>query len=204
MKHRRIIPFAIALLLLISLPAIAQQKLLTIDDIFDPAKKINFNGTVPNIRWLKDGRHYLLANDSAKTGVPKLQRIDAVTGEATPFFNSAKFESALMAVGGITQSDAKELANRSSYQLNNDQNAVLINWKNDLLYYELGSETALGVTNNPEEEVGETFSPDGRRLAYIRSNDMYVFDLNTKQERRLTTDGGSKILNGRLDWVYQE
>jgi hypothetical protein len=30
----------------------AQNKLLTIDDIFDPVKKVNFNGTTPTIRWL--------------------------------------------------------------------------------------------------------------------------------------------------------
>src|SRR2546422_5362582 len=46
------------LLLLFSLPALAQQKLLTIDDIFDPVKRVNFSGSVPNIRWLKDGVHY--------------------------------------------------------------------------------------------------------------------------------------------------
>lgn len=204
MTHRRIIPFAIAFLLFVSLPAHSQQKLLSIDDIYDPAKKINFSGSVPNIRWLKDGRHYLLANDSAKTEVPRLQRIDAATGEAVPFLDSAKLETALLALGGITASDAKQLANRSSYQLNNDETALLINWNDDLFYYQLGSSKAVRVTHNPEEEVGETFSPNDRMLAFVRSNNMYVFDLATQQERRLTTDGSPKILNGRLDWVYQE
>ena len=191
-------------LFFISLSANAQQKLLTIDDIFDPAKRVDFNGTVPNIRWLKDGRHYLLANDAKKKDLPRLQKVDAITGEAVPFFDAAKMQAALTTLGGVTEQDAKQLANRSSYKLNNDETAVLINWNNDLFYYQLGSDKAVRVTNNPEEEVGETFSPNDRMLGFVRNNNIYVYDLAAQRERRLTTDGSPKILNGRLDWVYQE
>ncbi len=195
---------AVIFLLSLSLPALAQQKLLTIDDIFDPAKRVNFSGTVPNIRWLKDGKHYLLANDAMKKDLPRLQRVDALSGEAVPFLDAAKMQAAFMSLGGITEQDAKELANRDSYQLNNNETAVLINWNNDLFYYQLGSEKAVRVTSNPEEEVGETFSPNDRMLGFVRDNNMYVYDLATQRERRLTTDGSPRILNGRLDWVYQE
>ena len=186
------------------LTAIAQRKLLTIDDIFDPANKVDFGGATPTIHWLKDGTHYLLSNDSSKKDVPRLQKVDALTGEATPFFDSAKMEAAFKTLGGLTDQDAKELANRSSYQLNKDETGVLINWANDLFYYRLDSDKAVRVTNNPEEEVGETFSPDGRMISFVRNNNIYVFDIAPERERRLTADGSPKILNGRLDWVYQE
>lgn len=195
---------AVIFLLSLSLPTLAQQKLLTIDDIFDPSKHVNFNGTVPNIRWLKDGKHYLLTNDATKKDVPRLQRVDAVSGDAVPFLDAAKMQAAFMSLGGISEQDAKQLANRGSYQLNNNETAVLINWSNDLFYYQLGSDKAVRVTSNPEEEVGETFSPNDRMLGFVRDNNMYVYDLATQRERRLTTDGTAKILNGRLDWVYQE
>jgi len=181
----------------------AQQKLLTVDDIFDPVKKVNFSGTVPTVHWLKDGKHYLLT-DPSKKDVAKIQRVDAATGEAVPFFDTAKMQAALMVLGGVTEQDAKQLANRSSYQMSNDEKAVLINWNNDLFYYQFGGDKALRVTNNPEEEVGETFSPDDRMLGFVRNNNIYIYDLAAQRERRLTSDGGPKILNGRLDWVYQE
>ncbi|HAF12380.1 MAG TPA: hypothetical protein DHU55_14170, partial [Blastocatellia bacterium] len=196
--------FAVLFLFSISLPTLAQQKLLTIDDIFDPAKKVNFNGTVPNIRWLKDGRHYLLSNDAMKKDLPRLQKVDAITGEATAFFDTAKMQAAFAALPGISAAEAKELANRGSYLMNASETAVLLNLNNDLYYYEFGSDKALRVTENPDEEVGETFSPDGRTIAFVRNGNMYAFDLAPKKERALTTDGGAKILNGRLDWVYQE
>ncbi|MBC8029464.1 MAG: DPP IV N-terminal domain-containing protein [Pyrinomonadaceae bacterium] len=204
MKQRQSLLALILLVLTVSCPAFAQEKLLTIDDIFDPVKKINFNGTPPNIRWLKDGKHYLLANDATKKDVPRLQKVDAVSGKATAFFDTAKMQAAFTALGGITAADATRLANRGSYDLSKDESAVLINWNNDLFYYQLGSDKALRVTNDPEEEVGETFSPDGRMLGFVRGNNIYVYDIAARQERRLTTDGGPKILNGRLNWVYQE
>ena len=195
--------FLILALILVHAPAVlAQNKLLTVDDIFDPVKKVNFNGTTPTVRWLKDGKHYLLTG--ATKGDTKIQKVDAATGEAVPFFDVARMQAALTALGGVTDADAKQLANRSTYQMSNDERAVLINWNNDLFYYQLGSDKAVRVTNNPEEEVGETFSPDDRMLGFVRNNNMYVYDLATQRERRLTTDGSPKVLNGRLDWVYQE
>ena len=47
MKKSALVLFAVLFLFSISLPALAQEKLLTIDDIFDPVKRVNFTGTVP-------------------------------------------------------------------------------------------------------------------------------------------------------------
>ena len=183
--------------------ALAQQKLLTIDDIYDPVKRVNFSGTVPTLRWLKDGKHYLQTNEASRTDVPRLQKVEALTGVAEPFFDNAKMQAALRGVG-VSEADAKQLANRGTYQFNNNETAVLLNSNNDLFYYQLGSDKAIRVTNNADEEVGETFSPDDRMLGYVRGNNIYVYDIAGQKERQLTTDGSPKILNGRLDWVYQE
>ncbi|MGI9166480.1 MAG: DPP IV N-terminal domain-containing protein, partial [Pyrinomonadaceae bacterium] len=203
MKQRQSL-FGFIFLVAICSAALAQDKLLTIDDIFDPAKRINFSGATPNIRWLKDGKHYLLSGDPTTKDAPRLQKVNALTGKATPFYDAAKMEAAFVALGGLSAQDAKQLANRGSYDFNKNETAVLINFANDLFYYELGSDKALRVANSAEEEVGETFSPNDRMIGFVRNNNMYVYDLATQRERRLTTDGSPKILNGRLDWVYQE
>src|SRR6185295_18786752 len=162
-------------------------------------------GTVPTIRWLADGSHYLLTNDVSRKDVPRLQKVDAVTGEAVPFLDAAKMEAAFAAISGMNPKDAKQIANRGSYQINHAETAALINFSNDLYYYQFGSDKAVKLTNNPnDDEVGETFSPDDRMIGFVRKNDMFVFDIAGGTEKRLTTDGGPKILNGRLDWVYQE
>ena len=133
MRNRSLVFLFFALVLFPTSLVQSQQKLLTIDDIFDPAKRVNFSGTVPTIRWLKDGTHYLLTNDAAKNDLPRLQKVDAVTGQAVPFLDSAKMETAFAAIPGITAADAKQIANRGSYQMNHAETSTLINFKNDLL-----------------------------------------------------------------------
>ncbi|HKE57635.1 MAG TPA: S9 family peptidase, partial [Pyrinomonadaceae bacterium] len=205
MKTKNTTVLAIVATLLVAFPVLAQQKLLTVEDIFHPTKRVNFGGTTPTLRWLKDGTHYLLTNDASRRDVPRIQRVDAVTGEAVAFFDSAKMQAAFAALPGISAQDARQLSNRGTYHLNPGENGVLINWSNDLFYYELGSDRAIRLTNNPDEEVGEEFSPDGRMVSFVRGNNLYVEDLAMqRRERALTSDGTAKILNGRLDWVYQE
>ena len=50
-------------LFLLSLPAAAQDKLLTVDQIYSPDRsvRVDFAGTPPNPRWLRDGKHYLVS-----------------------------------------------------------------------------------------------------------------------------------------------
>ena len=200
-----IVFLAFAFLIFATQPLKAQNKLLTIDDIFDPAKRVDFNGSTPTIRWLKDGNHYLLTNEAGKRDLPRLQKVNAATGDAVPFFDAAKMQAAFAALPGVTADSARQLANRGNYNLNPAETAVLINWSNDLFYYELGSDRAIRLTSNPEEEVGEAFSPDGKMVSFVRENNLYVEDLSMqRRERALTRDGSAKILNGRLDWVYQE
>jgi dipeptidyl-peptidase-4 len=47
-------------------------------------------------------------------------------------------------------------------------------------------------------------SPDGKKVAYERGGDLYVLDLASKQERRLTDDAQEQVYNGRFGWVYEE
>jgi len=182
---------------------LAQDKLLTIDDIFDPAKRVNFSGTPSTPRWLKDGVHYIVASKD-RNASPRLLKVNALTGKSEPFYNAAKMDAALDALPGIGKETAKRLANQTTYQMNPEETGVLINQANDLFYYEFGSDRAVRLTHNPEEEVGESFSPDGHMISFIRSNNLYVEDIASQREHALTRDGNPKLLNGRLDWVYQE
>ncbi len=197
----------VTLLLLVSLSsvALAQEKQLTLDDIYEPGKKIDFSGSpTARLRWLKDGNHYLQVKRDAEARTSRLMKVNALTGKAEPFYDAAKMESAFASLPGFSREDARKLANRGSYQMNEAQSAALINYANDLFYYEFGADKAIRLTNNSDEEVGEEFSPDGRMISYIRNYNIYVVDIAGQHERALTRDGGPKLFYGRLDWVYQE
>lgn len=49
-----------------------------------------------------------------------------------------------------------------------------------------------------------TYSPDSSMIAFTRDNDLYVQDVASGSETRLTFDGSDVILNGYASWVYYE
>lgn len=205
MRRHYIYSSLIFCLLFASSAARAQDKLLTLDDIFDPVKKVNFSGTAPTgLRWLKDGQSYLHFTANPETGGGQLMKVNALTGAATPFYDAGRMERAFAAVAGMSTEDARRLARQSSYLMNEQESAALINYANDLFYYPFGSDKVIRLTNTPEAEEGEEFSPDSRLVSFARNNNLYVVDLSTGAERALTNDGSAKIFNGRLNWVYQE
>ena len=56
----------------------------------------------------------------------------------------------------------------------------------------------------PEGGVNLTYSPDSTKIAFTRNNDLYVVDIASGLETRLTFDGTELILNGYASWVYYE
>nr|MBA4184984.1 hypothetical protein [Acidobacteriota bacterium] len=77
----------------------AQEKLLTIDDIFDSQKRVSFNGKpTTSVRWLIDGTSYSQIQPG-EGGSLGLYRVDAKTGKTTLFHDASKIETALAAAG---------------------------------------------------------------------------------------------------------
>jgi len=73
------------------------------------------------------------------------------------------------------------------------------------LYYSDGTATASRqITANPGKEVNPRMSPDMKKVGFTRDNDLFVIDLETNLERRLTMDGTNLIYNGYASWVYFE
>ncbi len=185
-----------------SLAVQAQEKLLTIDEIFgDRASRVAFGGNPTPLQWNKDG-----SLRQVKIGVnnsPEVYRFNAVTGEAVPFYDKSKLEAALLPVG-IKAEQIGRLSSQPLTTLNNNETAAIIDSENDLYFYDLRNGAAKRLTNNPEEELEAAFSPDGKMVSFVRGMNLFVVDVATGREKQLTRDGGEKILNGYLDWVYEE
>ena len=56
------------------------------------------------------------------------------------------------------------------------------------------------------EQVQEpTLSPDGLKIAFAKANNLFVYDIASKQTTQITLDGKKNaIINGITDWVYEE
>jgi dipeptidyl-peptidase-4 len=81
---------------------------------------------------------------------------------------------------------------------------LLISAGGDLFLFRLEAGGWSQLTATPERERDPKLSPDGRRVSFRRGHDLYVLDLATRKERRLTNDGSATLWNAELDWVYPE
>ncbi|MEO8258468.1 MAG: S9 family peptidase [Acidobacteriota bacterium] len=183
-------------------PIHAQQRLLTIDDIYDPGRRVNFSGTPPPAMTWIDGTHYV-RSENGRGGADWL-KVDAPTGSRAALFDPARMEAALAKLPGVNGDDARRLSRSRSLIFNTAHTAAVVAVADDLYEYSFEADRAVRLTNTPGPEELVSFSPDSRLVAFVRGNNLYVSDVATGRETALTSDGSAKILNGRLDWVYEE
>jgi dipeptidyl-peptidase 4 len=178
----------------------AQDKLLSIDDIFDPKTRIPFSGKPLALRgWTKDGRAYKVFQNG------ELLRVEALSGQSAPVYNTKKFVSVLSQTPGFTIDEANRIGQAAVQQFNEAETAILINHNNDLWIYDPAAGAARRLTNTMrDEELEADFSPDGKWISFVRGMNLFVVEAATGKEKQVTRDGSEKILNGYLDWVYEE
>lgn len=108
----------------------------------------------------------------------------------------------------------KEATEFGSYKFSADERKILLSVNSESIYrhstreeyylFERDNNKLSKVTSKGKAMYG-TFSPDGSMLAYVRDNNLYVWDTKSKAEKAITTDGEkNKIINGATDWVYEE
>ena len=181
-----------------ALTAQGQQRSLSVEAIYDPARRVDFNGVPPlDVTWL-DADTYLVERGEGWT------KVDAVSGQSSRHFDPAAMEKALGALPGVTRDEAARLARSTQMTMNPAHSGALMTVADDLYFFDFDTARASRLTSTPGEEEEATFSPDGRLVAFVRGHDLYVVDLGSQREQAITTDGNAEILNGKLDWLYQE
>lgn len=71
--------------------------------------------------------------------------------------------------------------------------------------YTSGTQTPKAPETKIEGARNLTPSPDGKFVAYTKTdNNLYVTELATNKETRLSSDGNDSLLNGYASWIYYE
>jgi dipeptidyl-peptidase 4 len=60
------------------------------------------------------------------------------------------------------------------------------------------------LTETKASEEAPQASPDGKKVAFVREHDLYVRDLDTGRETRVTEGGGEDRTHGEVTWLYGE
>jgi dipeptidyl-peptidase 4 len=195
---------------LVIAPSLAGQQTdssaLTLDRIF------NSDEFAPErlgpVRWLDNAAAYVkLEADSTTPGGRSLVRYDAATGKREVWVSAARL---------IPQGDSMPLA-VEDYSISPDGKQLLVFTNSQKVWREntRGDFWALDLASNRLQKLGggsakpstlmfAKFAPDGRRVAYVRENNLYVENLANGAITQLTRDGSRTIINGTFDWVYEE
>ena len=188
-----------------SAPAPQGRKELTIEDIFKPGGIL---GRGPeNVQWSPDGSKvsFVQRDDSGEHG--ELYYVDVATGKSAVLVASGKLAALAPPTSAIKDERKKEAATRYSvaaYHWSPDSKKLLFDSMGQLWLYSLDTGTAVQLTSSTDESVDPKFSPDGDRVSYVRKHNLYERSVAGGSERQLTKDGDDNLLNGEVDWVYEE
>ncbi|WP_400192630.1 S9 family peptidase [Hymenobacter sp. B81] len=187
-----------AALLLTSAPVQAQQRqAITLEDIW--AKGTFAAAQVQGFNWMRDGRYYSALDQG------EVVQHDVTTGKAT---------QTLVSRDQLRPAGATEPIAVDGYEFNADEQKILLSTGTEPIYrrssranyfvFDRATKQLTPLSAGGKQSYA-TFSPDGRRVAFVRDNNLFVVDLQTMQETAATTDGVfNKLIHGSTDWVYEE
>jgi len=157
------------------------------------------------LRWLDDSTYVALQASPQQNGA-ELARFNARTGARDVLVQST----------WLTPNGASAPLEVEDYFWSPDHKRLLVFTASERVWREntRGDYWVLDLTSRQLRKLGgeaptstlmfAKFSPDSRRVAYVRQNDLYVEDVANGAITRLTSDGSRTIINGTFDWVYEE
>jgi dipeptidyl-peptidase 4 len=204
MTYRSTKALFFAFVLSLQLPVFAQQnKELTLEDIFQrntfAAKSVN------GVNWMSNGRYYSSQVPNEQSGTSDIVRFDVTTGQAV---------NTLLEGAQLKPAGSDKPIKFDGYSFSPDEQKVLFSTEREQIYrrsskaenYVFDRQTEKLIRLSPGgKQLYATFSPDAKRVAFARDNNMFVVDLATMQETQITHTGQyNEIINGYADWVYEE
>jgi len=150
----------------------------------------------PQVEW-RPGRETVIWIDRSDEGNSILMEFDPESGDRRMLLD----DQHLTAVWGDRPGEAPTL---DDPVWRPDGGAVLISDGEDPLLFDLDAGTLTTLNAGAGAEMHARFSPDGRRIAWVRDNNLWIYDLASSLETRLSSDGSETVFHGVFDWVYSE
>ncbi len=162
---------------------------------------------LPPPRWFDNGQSYIAMEPAAGSKGRDVVKYDTATG---------KNREVLITAAQLTPEGTKEPLQIAALSWSKDNQRVLIfantrrvwrtNSRGDYWFLDrkTGKMKKLGGDAPEASLMYAKFNPEATRVAYVKSNDIYVEDLVSGKTQRITHDGSAMVINGGSDWVNEE
>jgi len=131
--------------------------------------------------------------------------------DIVPGFSEQPLDS-IINTADVKDNNGKQLSTKD-YKLSEDKKRLIFFTGSEPIYRRSSKATAYLFDRaskkttrlNEGKIMHASFSPDGSKVAFVKDNNLYVYDISTAQTKAITTDGKwNYIINGNCDWVYEE
>lgn len=175
--------------------ATAQKRDITLDEIWNGTFRTERMNSLNSM----NGDFYTLLNFNRETKSTSVDKYNYATLE--------KIETV------VDSKNLTKLTYFESYEFNNNETKLILGVDSEPIYrhsslgvfyvYDLSSKTLQLIDEDKIQEP--TFSPDSKKVAYAKNNNIYIKNLETNTVTQVTADGlKNSIINGICDWVYEE
>ena len=173
----------------------AQKKEIVIEEIWDGTFRTERMNSLNSM----NGNFYTLQNFNRESQSTSVDKYSYATLEKVETIVDSK--------------DLIDLKYFESYTFNSNETKLILGVDEEPIYrhsslgvfyvYDIASKSLQLID---EEKIQEpTFSPDSKKVAYAKNNNLFVKNLETNDVIQITFDGKkNNIINGICDWVYEE
>jgi len=176
----------------------AQNKNISLEDIW--AKGTFRSKGIYEIRSMNDGLHYCVLEADTAIGMYEYKSGNRIKS----FFSKSS----------LNNDDRKKLTGIEDYQFSNDEKNILFTVNSESIYRHSSisdfyiwnfEKSDLRILNQSKKQRLAEFSPDGKMVAFVQDNNLYIKNLINNDLKQITNDGlYNSIIYGTTDWVYEE
>ncbi len=192
---------SLLLLLVISTLTISGQKqqYANLQEAIFSARNLRGDRAPSNVVWIRGGTQYSFTKSNQ--GSQEIWIHDISSGEETLAFTAKD----------LTMKESDQAFRYSSFEWAGDYSYLLFQtnfnpiWRNsgnaDYYYYSIKNKKLELIV---KQAFSAEVSPDGTKLGYGKSGDLYMYTFNNEKITRFTDDAEDHFYNGRFGWAYEE
>jgi dipeptidyl-peptidase-4 len=171
---------------------------LSLESLYHPEQKYEYVSSTPSTHWIDAAPSKLLMRREQQWNEVNLE-----THEERPWSVVEDLTQRLRQLDGLDDEQARRAVVSAVHQMKTSDDPILVNVEKSLAFVS-PKEPARWLSRDAQSWRDTMLDPTGRRVAYTSNGDLFVLDVLSERSLQLTHDGSETMLNGILDWTYQE